>query len=44
MEVQGTAELEIDIGSCKRSIPVLVSDIGHGGILEMDALKKWEHL
>lgn len=41
MEVRGKAEVEIDFGSCRRQAEVGVADIGHGGILGMDALKKW---
>lgn len=41
MEVRGTAELEIHFGGCRWSVHVVVVNIGHGGILGMDTLKRW---
>lgn len=41
MEVRDKAEVEIDFGNCTCRAEVDVADIGHGGILGIDALKKW---
>lgn len=40
IEVWGPAEFKIDFGNCSRNARMVVSDIGHGGILGMDALRK----
>lgn len=39
--MRGAAEFEINFGNCKQEVQVVVTDIGHRGILGMDTLKQW---
>lgn len=41
IEVAGSADLNIDWGQCQPCTPVVAADVGHGGILVMDALCQW---
>lgn len=37
--VRGATEFKIEFGNCTREVRVVVVDIGHRGILGMDALR-----
>lgn len=39
--VAGTTEVDVDVRQCQMSAEVILTDIGHGGILGMDALHAW---